>query len=240
MFDIRYAHERGGSHHGWLQSRHSFSFADYWNPKQVGFSSLLVINEDIVAPSKGFHMHTHRNMEIISYVLAGALEHKDSMGTGSVIQPNDTQLMSAGQGISHSEFNLSSEQDVHLLQIWVVPNVADTQPKYQQMHLNEEDKRGKFHLMIAPQGHERTLAIKQDIYIYVAAFDGSEHADFVVSHNRYVYVHIAKGHIQINKTAFQSGDGIKIRQNQTLSFTDGQQCEVILFDMQPQELPKML
>lgn len=151
MFDMRLSHERGAAHHGWLQSKHTFSFANYWDPKQVGFSDLLVINDDTVAPSKGFGTHPHRNMEIISYVLEGALEHKDSMGTGSVIVPGDIQLMSAGRGVAHSEFNHSAQENVHFLQIWVVPNEVNTTPGYQQLHISEEDKRGKLHLMISPK-----------------------------------------------------------------------------------------
>ncbi|HGY3221196.1 TPA: pirin family protein, partial [Acinetobacter baumannii] len=186
MFDMRLSHERGAAHHGWLQSKHTFSFANYWDPKQVGFSDLLVINDDTVAPSKGFGTHPHRNMEIISYVLEGALEHKDSMGTGSVIVPGDIQLMSAGRGVAHSEFNHSAQENVHFLQIWVVPNEVNTTPGYQQLHISEEDKRGKLHLMISPKGGEKTLSIKQDINIYSGLFNGEETAEFSIPEGRYV------------------------------------------------------
>ncbi len=169
MFDMRLSHERGAAHHGWLQSKHTFSFANYWDPKQVGFSDLLVINDDTVAPSKGFGTHPHRNMEIISYVLEGALEHKDSMGTGSVIVPGDIQLMSAGRGVAHSEFNHSAQENVHFLQIWVVPNEVNTTPGYQQLHISEEDKRGKLHLMISPKGGEK-LYPSNKILIFIQVF----------------------------------------------------------------------
>ncbi len=169
MFDMRLSHERGAAHHGWLQSKHTFSFANYWDPKQVGFSDLLVINDDTVAPSKGFGTHPHRNMEIISYVLEGALEHKDSMGTGSVIVPGDIQLMSAGSRVAHSEFNHSAQENVHFLQIWVVPNEVNTTPDYQQLHISEEDKRGKLHLMISPKGGEKLYPSNKTL-IFILVF----------------------------------------------------------------------
>ena len=239
MFDMRLSHARGAAHHGWLQSKHTFSFADYWDPKQVGFSDLLVINDDTVAPSKGFGTHPHRNMEIISYVLEGALEHKDSMGTGSVIVPGDIQLMSAGHGVAHSEFNHSAQENVHFLQIWVVPDQVNTAPGYQQIHIAPEDKRGKFHLMISPEGGKKTLAIKQDINIYSGLFDGHETADFVIPEGRYVYLHVAKGSVDVNGKTFNTGDAARIREGGTLSFSRGNQAEILIFDMRPEEIPSM-
>jgi redox-sensitive bicupin YhaK (pirin superfamily) len=240
MFDMRLSHERGAAHHGWLKSRHSFSFADYWDSKQVGFSDLLVINEDTVAPSKGFGTHPHRNMEIISYVLEGSLEHKDSMGTGSIIVPGDIQLMSAGRGVAHSEYNHSAQEEVHFLQIWVVPNEANTEQSYQQLHIAPEDKRGKLHLMISPTGGAKTLAIKQDINIYSGLFDGEETADFNIPEGRYVYLHIAKGQLEVNGRTFHAGDAARIRKGGILSFRNGAQAEVLIFDMRPEEVPTML
>lgn len=239
MFDMRLSHERGAAHHGWLQSKHSFSFANYWDPKQVGFSDLLVINDDNVAPSKGFGTHPHRNMEIISYVLEGALEHKDSMGTGSVIVPGDIQLMSAGRGVAHSEFNHSAQEGVHFLQIWVVPNEVNTEPDYQQVHIDEADKRGKLHLIISPKGGEKTLSIKQDINIYSGLFDGEETADFVIPDGRYVYLHVAKGRVDVNGKTFNTGDAARIREGGSLSFTKGDNAEILIFDMRPEEVPTM-
>lgn len=239
MFDMRLSHQRGPAHHGWLKSHHSFSFADYWDPKQVGFSDLLVINDDTVAPSKGFGTHPHQNMEIISYVLEGALEHKDSMGTGSVIVPGDIQLMSAGRGVAHSEYNHSAQEDVHFLQIWVVPNQANTEQSYQQLHISPEDKRGKLHLMISPTGGEKALAIKQDIKIYSGLFDGDETAEFEIPEGRYVYLHVAKGQVEVNGQVFHTGDAARIREGGKLSFSHGQNAEVLVFDMRPKEIPSM-
>ncbi|MDQ8935842.1 pirin family protein [Acinetobacter rudis] len=239
MFDMRLANARGTANHGWLKSHHTFSFANYWDPKQVGFSDLLVINDDNVAPAKGFGTHPHRNMEIISYVLDGALEHKDSMGTGSVIVPGDIQLMSAGSGIAHSEFNHSNQEQVHFLQIWVVPNQSNTSPSYQQINIAAEDKRGKLHLMISPQGGEKTLAIKQDINIYAGLFDGEESAEYNIPENRYTYIHVAKGRIQINGQMFNAGDAARIRETATLKLSDADKAEILIFDMRPNEVPSM-
>ena len=239
MFDMRLSQERGAAHHGWLQSKHSFSFADYWDPKQVGFSDLLVINDDTVSPSKGFGTHPHRNMEIISYVLEGALEHKDSMGTGSVIIPGDIQLMSAGSGVAHSEFNHSAQENVHFLQIWIVPNKVNTTPGYQQINIAPEDKRGKLHLMISEQGGDKTIAVKQDIRIYAGLFNGDESAEFTIPEDRYVYLHVAKGSLLVNGQLFNTGDAARIREGGTLSFSGGDQAEILLFDMRPEERPSM-
>lgn len=239
MFEKRLSNERGAAHHGWLQSRHTFSFADYWDPKQVGFSDLLVINDDTVAASKGFGAHSHRNMEIISYVLEGALEHKDSMGTSSVIVPNDIQLMSAGRGVTHSEFNHSSTESVHFLQIWVVPNEVNTEQGYEQLNIPTSDKRGKFHLMISPTGGPNAIPIKQDVKIYSGLFDGDETAQYIMPEKRFTYVHVAKGKIEINDEIFNTGDGVKIREGGTLTFKNGQAAEVLIFDLRPQEKPTM-
>ncbi|MEB3767910.1 pirin family protein [Acinetobacter sp. MD2] len=239
MFDMRLAKDRGTAQHGWLHSQHSFSFANYWDPKQVGFSDLLVINDDTVSPSKGFGTHPHQNMEIISYVLEGALAHKDSMGTGSIIVPGDIQLMSAGSGVAHSEFNHSATTNVHFLQIWIVPNQVNSTPSYQQLHIADEDKRGKFHLMIAPNAADKTLSIKQDINIYSGLFDGAEQANFVITEHRYVYVHVAKGSVDINGQIFHAGDAARIRSAQNLHFSQGQNADVLIFDLRPNELPQM-
>lgn len=239
MFDLRRAADRGIANHGWLKSYHSFSFANYWDPKQVGFSDLLVINDDTVAPAKGFGTHPHQNMEIISYVLDGELEHQDSMGTGSTIIPGDIQLMSAGSGIAHSEFNHSKQESVHFLQIWIVPNEINTAPSYQQVHIPSEDKRGKLHLMISAQAAEKTLAIKQDINIYAGLFDGAETAEYNIPEQRYTYIHVAKGSIEINGQRFEAGDAARVRVAAKLSFSQAQNAEVLIFDMRPNEVPSM-
>ncbi|WP_261533892.1 pirin family protein, partial [Burkholderia multivorans] len=176
MIDIRAANQRGRAEHGWLSSRHTFSFANYFDPQQVGFSDLLVINDDRVAPARGFGTHPHRDMEILSYVLEGALEHKDSMGTGSVIVPGDVQLMSAGTGVRHSEFNHSPDAPVHFLQIWVGPAEKGAAPRYQQTHVAADDKRGKLALVVSPDGTAGSLKIRQDTRIYAGLFDGDERA----------------------------------------------------------------
>jgi len=178
-------------------------------------------------------------MEIISYVLEGALEHKDSMGTGSVIVPGDIQLMSAGRGVAHSEFNHSAQEGVHFLQIWVVPNEVNTEPDYQQVHIDEADKRGKLHLIISPKGGEKTLSIKQDINIYSGLFDGEETAEFTIPDGRYVYLHVARGRVDVNGKTFNTGDAARIRDGGSLSFTNGDNAEILIFDMRPEEVPTM-
>lgn len=236
MIEQRLSEQRGLGDHGWLHSRHTFSFANYWDPKQVGFSDLLVINDDQVAPGRGFGAHPHSNMEIISYVLEGALEHKDSMGTGSVIVPGDVQLMSAGSGVTHSEFNHSGEENVHFLQIWIVPSENGTQPGYQQVSVAEAEKRGKFRLIVSPLGTDGSLTVRQDMKIYAGFFDGAEQATFALDADRYAYIHVARGSIKVNGIEFRTGDGARIRNEDSVTFTDGDQAEVLLFDLRPVEV----
>lgn len=236
MIEQRLSEQRGLGDHGWLHSRHTFSFANYWDPKQVGFSDLLVINDDQVSPGRGFGAHPHSNMEIISYVLEGALEHKDSMGTGSVIVPGDVQLMSAGSGVTHSEFNHSGEENVHFLQIWIVPSENGTQPGYQQVSVAEAEKRGKFRLIVSPSGTDGSLTVRQDMKIYAGFFDGAEQATFALDADRYAYIHVARGSIKVNGVEFRTGDGARIRNEDSVTFTDGDQAEVLLFDLRPVEV----
>lgn len=236
MIEQRLSEQRGLGDHGWLHSRHTFSFANYWDPKQVGFSDLLVINDDQVAPGRGFGAHPHSNMEIISYVLEGALEHKDSMGTGSVIVPGDVQLMSAGSGVTHSEFNHSGEENVHFLQIWIAPSENGTQPGYQQVSVAEADKRGKFRLIVSTSGTDGSLTVRQDMKIYAGFFDGAEQATFALDADRYAYIHVARGSIKVNGVEFRTGDGARIRNEDSVTFTDGDQAEVLLFDLRPVEV----
>jgi len=239
MLDIRKAHQRGNANHGWLHSRHTFSFGHYRDLKQQGFSDLLVINDDRVSPAKGFGTHGHRDMEIFSYVLEGALEHKDSMGTGSVIRPGDVQMMSAGTGVEHSEFNHSADTSVHFLQIWIVPGVRGAAPRYQQVHFSEADKRGRLRQIISPEGTDGSLAVNQDARVYAGLFDGDETATLDVGADRHVYVHVARGSLTVNGERLSEGDGARIREPEALRFADGEQAEVLVFDLRPNELPAM-
>ena len=237
MLDIRKAADRGVADHGWLNSRHTFSFANYYDPKQVGFSDLLVINDDRVAPAQGFGKHPHRDMEIFSYVLEGALEHKDTMGTGSVIEPGDVQLMSAGRGVAHSEFNHSPTSPVHFLQIWIVPNQTGIAPEYQQQRFTPEEKRGRLRLIMSPDGADSSLHIHQDARVYAGLFDGDESATLTLAPNRYAYVHVARGSVSVNGVALGEGDGVRVRDETALTLSNGTDAEVLVFDLRPVETP---
>ncbi|MCG5074879.1 pirin family protein [Paraburkholderia tagetis] len=233
MIQVRAANERGRAEHGWLSSRHTFSFGSYYDPQQPGYSDLLVINDDRVAPSQGFGTHPHRDMEIMSYVLEGALEHRDSMGTGSVIVPGDVQLMSAGSGVTHSEFNHSNRDSVHFLQIWVVPGESGGTPLYQQRNVPSTEKRGRLRLIASPDGAGESLTIKQNAAIYAGLFDGDERATYNLAPDRYAYVHVARGSVKLNGTMLREGDGARIRAESALEFTEGNDAEVLLFDLRP-------
>lgn len=239
MMQVRKAADRGVAEHGWLSSRHTFSFAGYVDPNQIGFSDLRVINEDRVAPGQGFGTHPHRDMEIFSYVLEGALAHSDSMGTGSKILPGDVQLMSAGNGVTHSEFNGSKEDSVHFLQIWIVPDHIGGKPVYQQQHFAETDKRGRLRLIISPDGRDGSLRIQQDTSVYAGLFDGGESATLTLEKNRHAYVHVARGSIELDGAKLEAGDGVRLRHPQTLQLAAGKDAEVLVFDLRPQELPQM-
>ncbi|WP_321961823.1 pirin family protein [Paraburkholderia sp. J7] len=239
MIEVRKADQRGRGEHGWLSSRHTFSFANYYDPKQVGFSDLLVINDDRVAPARGFGKHPHRDMEIFSYVLEGALEHKDSMGTGSVIVPGDVQLMSAGTGVAHSEFNHSADEGVHFLQIWIAPNVKGAQPRYQQKNIADEQKRGKFRVILSPDGAEDSLLLRQDARVYAGRLDGAETAKVEVGADRYAYVHVARGSVKLNGVELGEGDGARIRSERELAFSDGHDAEVLVFDLRNIEVSEL-
>ncbi|WP_322011517.1 pirin family protein [Paraburkholderia sp. J12] len=239
MMELRKADQRGRGEHGWLSSRHTFSFANYYDPKQIGFSDLLVINDDRVAPARGFGKHPHRDMEIFSYVLEGALEHKDSMGTGSVIVPGDVQLMSAGTGVTHSEFNHSPAEPVHFLQIWIAPNEKGAQPRYQQKNLADAQKRGKLRLILSPDGADDSLLLRQDARVYAGRFDGAETATLELDAQRYAYVHVARGGVSVNGVALAEGDGARIRDERTLTFGDGLDAEVLVFDLRNNEVSEL-
>lgn len=237
MLDIRRADERGLANFGWLHSRHTFSFGSYFDPQQVGFSDLLVINDDHVGPDRGFDTHGHRDMEIFSYVLEGALQHRDSMGTGSVIRPGDVQMMSAGTGVLHSEFNASREAVVHFLQIWIVPDRRGVTPRYQQQHFPEAERRGRLRLIISPDGTDGSLSVYQDVRVYAGLFDGAERASLALPAGRYAYVHVARGSVVVNGMELAAGDGARLRNVGEVSFADGRDAEVLVFDLRPQELP---
>jgi quercetin 2,3-dioxygenase len=239
MLTLRKASDRGAANHGWLKSFHTFSFANYRNPKEQGFSDLLVINDDRVAAGKGFGQHPHRDMEIFSYVLEGALEHKDTLGTGSVIRPGDVQLMSAGSGVAHSEYNHSTTRPVHFLQIWIVPDISGAKPRYQQEHFSTQKKRGRLQLIISPDGEKGSLKVRQDARVYAALIDGKESAALELATNRYAYVHVARGNVELNGMPLQEGDGVRVRDEQVLTLSNGVDAEVLIFDLRPQELPEM-
>lgn len=239
MMQVRKAADRGVAEHGWLSSRHTFSFANYRDPNQIGFSDLRVINEDRVAPGQGFGTHPHRDMEIFSYVLEGALAHSDSMGTGSKIVPGDVQLMSAGSGVTHSEFNGSEDEPVHFLQIWIIPDHVGGKPVYQQQHFSDADKRGQLRLIISPDGGDGSLRIQQDTRVYAGLFDADESATLTLDNNRHAYVHVARGSIQLNGERLDAGDGVRLRNPQMLQLRGGKDAEVLVFDLRAQELPQM-
>ncbi|MCF5707250.1 quercetin 2,3-dioxygenase [Pseudomonas syringae] len=239
MLTLRKASNRGAADHGWLKSFHTFSFAGYRDVNEQGFSDLLVINDDRVTAGKGFGQHPHRDMEIFSYVLEGALEHKDTLGTGSVIRPGDVQLMSAGSGVAHSEFNHSQTEGVHFLQIWIVPNISGATPNYQQEHFTPEQKRGRLQLIISPDGDKGALKVRQDARVYAGLFDGSETATLELAANRYAYVHVARGSVVLNGQALGEGDGVRLRDEQVITLTEGVDAEVLVFDLRPNELPQM-
>jgi quercetin 2,3-dioxygenase len=231
MQEIRRSKERGYADHGWLKSYHSFSFADYFDPKHVEFGPLRVINEDRVAAGQGFGTHSHRDMEIISYVLAGELAHRDSIGNGSTIRPGDVQRMSAGRGVRHSEFNPSPASLVHFLQIWIQPNVEGIEPSYEEKRFATEEKRGRLRLIASPDQSEGSVLIHQDARVYAGLFDGAENASLQVAPGRLLYVHVARGAIGANDVALEAGDALKLSGTQQLQLKDGRDAEVLVFDL---------
>jgi quercetin 2,3-dioxygenase len=235
MIVVRKAKDRGHANHGWLDSYHTFSFADYYDPREMGFGSLRVINEDRVAPGKGFGTHPHRDMEIISYVLEGALAHKDSMGTGSVIRPGDVQKMSAGTGVLHSEFNPSPQEPVHFLQIWIEPNERGIAPSYEQKSFSGEEKQGRLRLIASPEATEGSVKIHQDARVYAAVLDDGDTVSYALPQDRRAYVHVARGAVQLNGSALSAGDGAKVSDEQQLRLSDGNAAEILLFDLAGRE-----
>jgi redox-sensitive bicupin YhaK (pirin superfamily) len=231
MLEIRRSHERGHADHGWLESYHTFSFADYFDPNHVEFGPLRVINEDRVVPGSGFGEHGHRDMEIISYVLDGELAHRDSTGTSSVIRPGDVQRMSAGRGVRHSEYNHSQTRPVHFLQIWIQPNVLGIAPEYEEKRFDPAEKRGRLRLIASPEGTDGSLRIHQDARLYAGLFDGAERATLEVASGRRIYLHVARGTIVANGEALDAGDALKLTGTTTLELASGAGAEVIVFDL---------
>ena len=231
MNALRKSSERGFADHGWLKSFHTFSFAGYYDPANMGFGPLRVINEDRVAPGQGFGKHPHRDMEIISYVLEGELEHKDSMGTGSVIRPGDVQRMSAGTGVFHSEYNPSPRNAVHFLQIWIEPDELGIEPGYEQKYFAPQDKRGKLRLIASADGRDGSVSIHQDAELYAALVDGGEQVIHRLGEDRRAYVHVARGAASVNGQALEAGDALKVDGEADVRIEQGKNAEVLVFDL---------
>ena len=231
MHQIRRAAERGHADHGWLKTYHSFSFADYYDPAHMGFASLRVINDDTIAPGTGFGTHGHRDMEIITYILDGELEHKDSMGTGSVIRPGDVQRMSAGSGVQHSEFNPSATAGTHLLQIWIQPNVAGVRPSYEQKHFDKVSRSGRLCLVASADGREGAVIIHQDADVYAGILDGGPVLEHALRAGRHAYVHVTRGAVTVNGERLSGGDALKISGDPAVTLADAASAEILLFDL---------
>jgi quercetin 2,3-dioxygenase len=231
MLTLRSAQERGHAQHGWLDSYHTFSFADYYDPAHMGVSVLRVINEDRVQPGKGFPPHSHRDMEILTYVLKGALAHKDSLGNGSVIHPGDVQRMSAGTGITHSEYNPSSNDLLHLLQIWLLPNRTRLSPSYEQRTFPEAATRGQLRLVASPDGRDGSVTIHQDAFVYATTLRPGDTVTHKLAPNRTGYLHVARGDLTLNTQTLRSGDGVAIIDGESLTFVTESTAEALLFDL---------
>jgi len=231
VITLRKSDNRGHANHGWLDSFHTFSFAGYYDPREMGFGSLRVINEDRVQAGMGFGTHPHRDMEIISYVLEGELEHKDSMGTGSVIRPGDVQRMSAGTGVTHSEYNPSKSNPVHFLQIWIEPSRVGVKPSYEQKRIDTEEKKGRLRLVASPDAAEGSVQINQNAWVYASVLDGADAVTHALPAGHKAYLHVARGSVEINGQKLGVGDGAKITGEPELRLANGKAAEVLLFDM---------
>ncbi len=231
MVRVRSAADRGHANHGWLDSYHTFSFADYYDPQQMGFSVLRVINEDRVEPGAGFPTHGHRDMEIVSYVLDGALEHKDSMGNGSVIRPGDVQRMSAGTGVRHSEYNASKTEGVHFLQIWILPKSTGIAPGYEQKHFAPGELDGKLRVVASPDGRDGSVTIHQDACLYATRLANGAALAHALAPGRHAYVHVARGRVAVNGMPLATGDGARIESESRITFGNANDAELLLFDL---------
>jgi redox-sensitive bicupin YhaK (pirin superfamily) len=230
MMNIRKANERGHANHGWLDSYHTFSFADYYDPQWMGFRSLRVINDDLVLPGNGFGAHPHRDMEIITYVLSGALEHKDSMGNGSVIRPGNIQYMSAGSGVQHSEFNPSKDEAVRLLQIWIMPDVKGAKPRYAEKSLSDKPT-GQLHLMVSKAGRDGSIAIRQDADLWLAKLEAGQSVSHSLAKGRNAWVHVAEGEVVLNGKTLSGGDAAAVSEEAKLQLSANKPSQVLLFDL---------
>jgi redox-sensitive bicupin YhaK (pirin superfamily) len=231
MMTIRRSDERGHAQHGWLDSRHTFSFADYHDPAHMGFRALRVINEDRVQPAAGFGTHAHRDMEILSYVLEGELAHKDSMGTGATIRPGDVQRMTAGTGVTHSEFNASSGEPVHFLQIWLLPERKGLAPGYEQKHFDEAQRKGRFQLVASRDGRQGSLTIHQDVALYDGLLAPGERVELPLAQGRHAWVQVARGQVKLNGETLTAGDGAAVSEEPGLKLEGVKQAEVLVFDL---------
>jgi redox-sensitive bicupin YhaK (pirin superfamily) len=231
MLTLRRAADRGHAQHGWLDSRHTFSFADYYDPRHMGFRALRVINDDRVAPGQGFGTHPHRDMEIVTYVLEGALEHRDSMGTGSVIRPGDVQRMTAGTGVTHSEYNASKSELVHFLQIWIIPDEQGLPPSYEQKAFPAGDRRGKLRVVASPDGREGSVTIHSDVILHAGLFDAGERTSLPLGKDRMAWVQIAAGDARINGKALSAGDGVALSDEARVEIEGVAAAEVLVFDL---------
>ncbi len=231
MIEVRKADDRGIANFGWLDSRHTFSFGHYHDPRHMGFGPLLVINEDKVTPAKGFGTHGHRDMEIISYVLDGELAHKDSMGNGSVLRYGDVQRMSAGTGVMHSEFNHSSDKQVHFLQIWIQPSVQGIPPSYEEKHFDTTSKAGKLRLIASPNGEQGSVTIHQDAKLYASILQASQEITHTLAAGRSAYLHLIRGKITANGTVLHTGDALKFQAETLITINEAEDAELLLFDL---------
>jgi hypothetical protein len=231
MMQVRKSCERGHANHGWLDTYHTFSFADYYDPEQMGFGPLRVINEDRVEPGQGFGTHGHRDMEIITYVLDGGLQHRDSLGNGSVIRTGDVQRMSAGTGVLHSEFNASPRDPVHFLQIWIEPSARGVRPGYEQRHFAAEDRRGRLRLIASPDGRDASVTIHQDARVYAVDLGVDEAVAHSLEAGRRAYVHVARGAVILNGTPLEAGDGARLVDETALNLSALQESQVLFFDL---------
>jgi redox-sensitive bicupin YhaK (pirin superfamily) len=231
MLTLRKSQDRGYADHGWLKSHHSFSFADYFDPAHMGFGNLRVINEDRIAPGTGFGTHSHRDMEIVSYVLDGAIGHKDSIGNGASIVPGEVQRMSAGTGIAHSEYNHAADRTTHFLQIWLLPDRQGITPSYEQKAFADAEKRGRLRLVASPDGRDGSVTIHADASMYAGLFSNDERAELALDPKRLAYVHLVRGELHANGQALQAGDAVRLDGEARLVLDHGRDAEVIVFDL---------
>jgi len=235
MLTLRPANQRGHANHGWLDSWHTFSFANYYDPANMGFGPLRVINDDRIAAGRGFGTHGHRDMEIITYVLDGAIAHKDSMGSGSTIEPGNVQRMSDGRGVLHSEFNPQADKETHMLQIWIEPNVAGITPEYEEKQFSSEEKRGQLRQLVSPDGADGSMVIHQDARLYAGLFDGAEAASLPLTAGRHAWVHVARGSLVVNGQKLGEGDALAISNEAAVTLGEGANAEVLVFDLPSNE-----